>query len=214
MKTIRLMMMAGLMAFASAANAQQVTVLTAKDVNFEEGATQADLVVNMDYTTTEKVVAWGFSLYLPDGISLIYDEEEEEWLGEVGSINAKKVVNKGLSVNEKTDGGYLIVGYADGNPAMKSTHGDLATITLQGNASIKSNGKISGISISNDLSESLEQGNIAEVEFKINGGAITDGINDIQAVDSNAPAYNLQGMRVNGQAKGLIIRDGKKMVVK
>ncbi|MBO4964437.1 MAG: hypothetical protein J6C31_08365, partial [Prevotella sp.] len=43
-----------------------------------------------------------------------------------------------------------------------------------------------------------------------------DGIADINADvnDANAPAYNLAGQRVNANAKGLVIKNGKKYVNK
>ena len=213
MKKFRLLMMAGLTAFAMAAQAQ-VTVLTAAPVTIENGGT-ADLVVSMDYDTEEKITAWGFSFYLPDGLAPIYDEEEEEWVGEVSAdTNAKKVVNKGLAILEKTDGGWLITGYADGNPTMKSTHGELVKITLKATADVQGTGKINGISISNDASVSLDKGNIADVEFAINGGGDDQGVKDIKSNDSNAPVYNVNGIQVNAQAKGLLIQDGKKFIVK
>ena len=72
MKAFKLMMMAGMMAFATAASAQgTIKCLTAEDVTFEAGETTADLVVNMDYTTDKEIVSWGFNLYLPEGIGYI-----------------------------------------------------------------------------------------------------------------------------------------------
>lgn len=65
--------------------------------------------------------------------------------------------------------------------------------------------------MSNEDNKSIELGNINDVTFSINGSSV--GINDIKSAEATAPAYNLQGIRVNN-AKGLIIRDGKKMVVK
>ena len=66
--------------------------------------------------------------------------------------------------------------------------------------------------MSNDDNKSIELGNINDVTFSINGSSV--GINDIKSAEATAPAYNLQGVRVNSAAKGVIIRDGKKMVVK
>ena len=49
--------------------------------------------------------------------------------------------------------------------------------------------------------------------------AITTGIQTIKtvnekAVDANAPIYNLAGQRVTKDAKGILIQNGKKFVVK
>ena len=40
------------------------------------------------------------------------------------------------------------------------------------------------------------------------------GIRGIEAERSEAPAYNMAGQRVNGNAKGIVIKNGKKVVVK
>jgi hypothetical protein len=230
MKAIKLMMMAGMMAFATAASAQ-VQCLTVDDVAFDEGEGTADLVVDIDYTTDKTIVSWGFTLYLPDGIEIgneLMDEEDPTqgllWHGSYGKSNASAVQRGDLNVTVKEDGGYLILGYATGNPAMKNTHGNLvnleliATAQTSGAASIK-NTSMAYIGLDGEGKEvaiSADQGLLDDVNFTVDASKaqVTVGIKDIKTVDSNAPAYNLQGVRVNANAKGIIIRDGKKMVVK
>ena len=214
MKNFKLMMMAGMMAFATAASAQK-TCFVATDIEFAGEATQTDLVISMDYDAEEgtSVCCWQFELYLPDGIEPIYDADEEEWLGEVSTeTNTKRLAKGGLNITKKADGGYLVLGFdTKGNQPMVSTKGELCTITLSGSASIKDEGRIVNSAISDQDNNSIDKGNLADFIFNINGGPV--GINDIKAADATAPAYNLQGIRVNN-AKGLIIRDGKKMIVK
>ena len=41
-----------------------------------------------------------------------------------------------------------------------------------------------------------------------------DEIDGLEVITDNAPIYNLNGQRVNGDAKGLLIKNGKKMFVK
>lgn len=46
--------------------------------------------------------------------------------------------------------------------------------------------------------------------------AVTTGINGVKNVEEkvNAPMYNLAGQRVNANAKGIVIQNGKKRIVK
>ena len=221
MKAFKLMMMAGMMAFATAASAQgTITCLTAEDVSFE-GA-KANLVVNMDYETTYDIVSWGFSLYLPDGVAVAGEEELGEFYADNATLgtdtNARAIISNGIKLKVKEDGGMMVLGYSMSNAPMKSTHGMLCTIELSGSKDINGNGTLKDISVAtvgeSGDAISLDQGKLAEVTFKVNDGGSAVGINDINAAETSAPAYNLQGVRVNGNAKGLIIRDGKKMVVK
>ena len=218
MKKFRLMMMAGLMAFASAASAEGTVKCFYTDpvLTFEEGAEQADLKISMDYDAGEDVICtWQFELYLPAGIDPIYNEDDEEWLGEVSAeTNRSKFVKNGLKITKKADGGYIVLGFDDGgNKPMTATKGLLCVITVSGNSTITGTGKIVNTALGNNKDESVNQGNFADFVFSVNGGD-SQGINDIIAAESNAPAYNLQGIRVNSEAKGLIIRDGKKQIVK
>lgn len=54
------------------------------------------------------------------------------------------------------------------------------------------------------------------VEAKLDGAVIT-GINDVKVVaaeEMNAPIFNLAGQKVNASYKGVVIKGGKKMIVK
>ena len=217
MKTFKLLMMAGMMAFATAASAEgTIKCFTAEDVYFEGNT--ADLVVSIDYETTQTVCSWGFSLYLPDGVSIAGEFEGDTFYPDAatydGTTNSRGIANKPVEITKKEDGGWLIVGYASGNPSMKSTHGTLVTIQLSGSKDIVGVGEIKSSSLAHSEAGqniSLDLGNLADYAFGINQETV--GINEVKAADNDAPAYNLQGIRVNN-AKGLIIRDGKKMIVK
>ncbi len=162
-----------------------VTVLTADDLSIEKGET-AQLVVYMDYETTETLVGWNFSLYLPEGIIVPYeyDKKEDEYIFEYeafgnGYVNSKPIANQ-IEMRPRADGGYLFTGIdqKDKEP-MVSTHGKLITITLKANAQVKDFGRISLIGLSNDSDQGFAtfgQGNtIADVEFGINQSPSNDG---------------------------------------
>lgn len=225
MKAFKLTMMAAMLAFASSAMAQKVVALTVDDITVANGE-EAELVINMAYETAETVVGLDFSLYLPDGILLKgFDTKEAQDaakasalkkvcdLGEDGVWGDEDIQSSWLSVKQKTDGGLLFVLIdQDDKTPFQTTKAKAVTVKVHAVADVAdATGVINNISISNDANKSLDLDNIEDVNFQINGG--TDGINDIKSSDATAPAYNLQGIRVNN-AKGLIIRDGKKMVVK
>lgn len=69
---------------------------------------------------------------------------------------------------------------------------------------------VTGIFVTAKLS-----GNIIK-EFAPISAPVPTGINNIttEATDANAPAYNLAGQRVGKNAKGVLIKNGKKYVVK
>jgi len=211
--------MASLLAFAVGAQAQdQIKCLTAEPVDFAEGETTADFVVSMDYETDKEICSWAFNLYLPEGLTIAKDEDDF-WLGEYSKETNATAVTRGLlNVTEKNDGGYLILGYATGNPKMKSTHGALVTLTLAGSAAIKGEGQIKNTSCSymnGSDAVSADQGLLADITFAVNGGGSGEqGINDIKADAAAGKVYTIGGQQVVAPTKGLYIQNGKKVIVK
>lgn len=225
MKKFTLTLMAAMLAFASTAIAQKKVVLTVDDISVANGE-EAELVVKMDYETTETVVGLNFSLYLPDKILLKgFDTKEAQDgakasalkkacdLGEDG-IWGEDVSSGWLSVKQQTDGGLLFAFIdQDDMTEFESTKAPVITINVHAVAEVENvEGYIKAIALTNDDNVSLDLNNIEDVVFVIN--PILDGINEVKSADAISPAYNLQGVRVNDAAKGLIIRDGKKTVVK
>lgn len=226
MKAFKLTMMAAMFAFASAAVAQdKLDVLKVDPITVANGA-EAELVINMDYdNAAETVVGLNFSLYLPDGILLKgFDTKEAQDAAKASAL--KKACDLGddgiwgedastgwLSVKQKADGGLLFVLIdQDDKTPFETTKATAVTVKIHAVADVvDATGSITTIGMSNEDNKSIELGNINDVTFSINGSSV--GINDIKSAEATAPAYNLQGIRVNN-AKGLIIRDGKKMVVK
>ncbi len=237
MKKFTLMLVAGLFALAGSVQAQELVPLTADDLTIANGETK-DLAIKLNYELeagADALCGANFTLYLPDGIILAsFDSKEAQ--DKASAKNLKKNCNvEGvengiwseddadngfISITPKTDGGLLFIimdQSTDQTPYTKTVDATLCTISLKAIADVKSTGKISGQGLTNVKSKSVGMVNgssiFGEYTFAINGDG-DQGINDIQAADATAPAYNLQGVRVNSAAKGVIIRDGKKMVVK
>lgn len=226
-------MMAAMLAFAGTAMAQEVTPIIASDFAIPSGSA-ANLEIMMNFPTEETVCGYNFSLYLPEGIEpgrstleasvtiptnveTVYPEikymEYDEELDEEVEKTAKP--KDQLKIEKKTDGGILFVWIDQnyGKTPLKSTKGLIMRINLKGDAQGTAKIANQGITNIDNVSLGMKDGvnTFGECEFGINQETV--GINEIQSTDSDAPAYNLQGIRVNN-AKGLIIRDGKKMIVK
>jgi hypothetical protein len=227
MKAFKLTMMAAMLAFASTAMAQDVVTLTAASdlLDFKAGETK-ELVINLNYETTAELCGANFSLMLPDGIILDGFADKDAMLAA-----KKKALAKACSIDEednpwgedgddsffydikgKTDGGLLFILMDSDKTPFVSTKCKLVTITLKALEDVVGVGKIYAIAYTDTDNVSVGLGELADSEFGINKDVVT-GINEVMSAETTAPAYNLQGIRVNN-AKGLIIRDGKKMVVK
>ena len=78
-----------------------------------------------------------------------------------------------------------------------------------------------GLYISPDMQETIDAGGEIGTEFLFVAELILmpngeNGISELQgsAKEQQSPVYNLMGIRVNGQTKGLLIQNGKKFIVK
>ena len=232
MKAFKLTMMAAMLAFASTAMAQEkVTPITAADLTIANGET-AELVVNLNYELeagADALCGASFSLSLPDGLILAgFDSKADQDAATAKKLKGNCDVeveggvwdddadNGYVSVKQKTDGGllFVLIDQDDKVPFVKTTGAVLCTIAVKAIAEVIGIGKIYDQALTNvkNVSVGMKDGAsiFGDAEFGVN---LTTGINEIQNAGNEAPAYNLQGVRVNN-AKGLIIRDGKKMIVK
>ncbi|MBR2239615.1 MAG: hypothetical protein IJ887_17390 [Prevotella sp.] len=141
------------------------SVLTVGDLEITEGGT-ADLVVNMDYDTSEKVVGYNFSLYLPDGVEVAKDDDGD-FIAEASSELHSYSLRQGLDIIETTNGGYLFVCFKDNIP-MTGTHGKLVTIKLKATNASGGTATIKDIGLTNEKAVSLDFGNLKDVEFYVN----------------------------------------------
>lgn len=214
---ITLLMMAGMMAFATNANAEEITVLKAADIVSDDNG-KANLVIEMDYETTETIIGLTFTITMPEGVDIDSKRNTNSSRQNACTLgDSWEEFVTYLTIKESSEGFYLFnfIDQADKTPLL-NTKGEVITIPLKGLPSVASTGKITKIDMTNDKEQNFATFSggdvIADFQFGINSG--TTGINEIHSADAPAPAYNLQGIRVNKAAKGLIIRDGKKIFVK
>lgn len=213
MKTIKSLLVCGLLALTSSAFAQSVKFTFDENVTIKPGET-AELNVAFETTDIPTVAGWQMSLYLPEGIEIYYDMEDEDYVIELSSIhNAKK---HSVEVKDNKDGSKLLLmsgGLATVN--MKATTGDLCVITLKAADTFAGigNAQVKGLAVSDDTGK---QTNAPDVEFTVTeeGYDPATGINSLNAADSNEPVFNLAGQQVGKNYKGIVVKNGKKAIVK
>jgi len=210
MKALKTLLVGALLSFAGNAMGQSTLTLTAEDVVIGAGET-AELILSME--NSFEMAAWSVTLYLPQGIKLAYDEEEEEYCIELSSRHKKK---HSVDVTYPTaDGGYLINVAAGTSvpPVITGNEGEVATLTLEADPTFTgtATGKIS--KIQGSTQDAVQTNQEGDVEFSIKEKTAT-GINSVNMDAQNGKIYNLNGQRVEKAQNGIYIQNGKKVVVK
>ena len=142
--------------------------------------------------------------------------------------------SEGLNITKVTRGESLKITNEDGEyyyaaPDFWASNGTLAVLTLDKDATVPDGEfikvvgtadptftggtiTISKICIVNKIPVQLN----TEETMTVDVTAVTTGINGVKNVEEkvNAPIYNLAGQRVNANAKGIVIQNGKKRIVK
>jgi hypothetical protein len=197
--------------FAGHVMAQKLTVenikVDAGDVN--------DLVVGID--APEAVQAVQFSLVIPEGASVEMDGEDyiADPLLEGDGIMPKR--NSQVQASKKDDGSILIVAFNTKGVFTDAT-GNFVTISIEGDAA--ADGKTLSCKLTDIKAGSLVDGTVvsagefADVPFQIGVGVVPTGINSLNAEDSENASFNLAGQKVGKNYKGIVVKNGKKAIVK
>lgn len=193
---------------ATASGMQAENKLTASNVAIAKGE-QAELVISMENDI--EVGGYDFHLYLPMGIDLVYDQSEEDYIYSLSDRHNKK---HQLTIKyDETDNSYMMVVADPSLHKIEAGSGEVIFLQLTTtDAAILGTyqGSIQKIWFAENGSSGVE---VEDVAFEIE---VTNsvGISDILESD-DAPWYNLSGMKVSRPAaKGIYIRNGRKVVVK
>ena len=198
----------------AAAMAQTCTI-SAEDVTVVSGTTDTPSYVEVLLNESEPgalVSAASFRIQLPEGVSIYryWNEDDEEWVDDITFPAAKSGHN--LDIQTTTNANEYQLSAASNKAYFKTSTNVLAKIGVV--ATDVANGvhavKISKISFSNTAGQSVYPQD--DFTFKMTVGGT--GINDIKALDNNAPIYNVAGQRVSKAQKGVYIQNGKKVAVK
>ena len=196
------------MLLATASSMQAENKLTASNVAIAKGEL-AELVISMENDI--EVGGYDFHLYLPMGIDLVYDQSEEDYIYSLSDRHNKK---HQLTIKyDETDNSYMMVVADPSLHKIEAGSGEVIFLQLTTtDAAILGTyqGSIQKIWFAENGSSGVE---VEDVAFEIE---VTNsvGISDILE-SGDAPWYNLSGMKVSHPAaKGIYIRNGRKVVVK
>lgn len=203
MKRLKEIIAYALLCTANYAMAQNVN-LTADDVKIEAGKT-ANLVVSLENSVD--AAGWQMMLYLPEGITLPYEEEDgERYYYNTVTLSSRHLRSHICTVTETVDGGWLIMAYNPNKPtAIKEHSGEIATIVLQAEGTYRDSHTATIKNISVADMESVQTDMVGDVTFDIIGSA-GDGVSAIRADEAEATVYNVGGRLTDKDTKGLSIR--------
>ena len=195
MKTIKAIILCALLSLTSSAFAQDDFTMSFSDVKIEAGGT-ADLKVTFESKVT--IAGWQMFLYLPEGVEILYDEEEEDYAIALSDLHAKR---HACEVTKAKDGSMMLV-MSGGTKTyeMSGNSGDLCTITLKASDSFSGSSDVAvkTIRISD---KSGKASAMADTSFKLE--AVPTGIKNVNAEGGKADGKYLK----NGE---IIIKKGGK----
>lgn len=200
MKSLKSLIVCGLLALTSSAFAQTFT-MTFPDVTIEKG-NSASMTITFKSEVTP--TGWQMYLYLPEGITL--DEDEYELF----NSNRKHDID----FTEAGDGAMMLIMSAGTKTfEMEASEGDLCSLTLKADDTFtgSATATVKKIAIADVNGTQYNLG--SDVTFNITEAGAT-GINSLNAEDSNEPAFNLAGQKVSNNYKGIVVKNGKKAIVK
>ena len=210
MKTIKALLVSALLVLAGTVSAQTFSI-TFADVNVENGA--GKLVASMTKDMT--VAGWQMYLYLPEGVEIaqVFDEDEEEYVADITLSSTFHKAKHSCSVKKTADNAMMLIcsGGTETVALKSATEGELCTIGLTVASTVTSQAvAVKGVAVSNDQGTQYNQD---DTTFQLNIG--TTGIINIENDGVNGGVfYNLAGQKVSNAQKGVLIQNGKKVVVK
>jgi len=199
MKTIKNLMLVAMVMFAGNAMAQK---LSAEPISIVAGDEEGSEFV-VKYESAQDLTAAQFTISLPEGISI--KKNGKKFAAEIGSEIEDDYEWK---IKDGDAGQIVLITRIDNQCGPLKSGADLITLTLvaaEGAAS--GNAKISGVTFS-DKGTSVKGNEDFEVAITIGG----DGIESLNANDNNEPAFNLAGQKVGKNYKGIIVKNGKKVL--
>jgi len=179
--------------------------ITASDVEIEAGGT-AD--VTFTITSETKAALAEFELTLPTGISIVFDEDEDDYVYELGS--AMTVKTHSATIKQKESGAYYVLVMNTSGKEFKAESGDYLTVTLKASDDAAT-GEAKMEKILLVALDESKMNTVTEATFAVTVGGAT-GINGINADENDGAAYNLAGQKVGKNYKGIIVKNGKKVL--
>lgn len=167
--------------------------------------------LNVSLLNSNKYVAFQMDITLPNGMTAGELRCCNRLVpGDDVTINGEKVgTDFIISCNMVAENVLRVVAHNLGNNPIEGTYGDIISIGLLSLPESTSSVKVNDIRF-------VKEGSLQEVIFSDYSTSFTpadfeDAIAAPEAqTEQNGMSFNLQGMKVDGKARGIIIKDGKK----
>ena len=206
MKTIKSLLVCALLALTGNAFAQDFSFPFA-DVSIVPGET-ADL--NVTFTSEVVPAGWQMFIYLPTGIT-IAEKDDDEYFIELSDAHHTKHI---MEVMKTNDGSMMLV-MTGGTKTyeMSATEGSLCSIRLKADATFQgeATAEVKKMAIADKSGKQYEMA--SDASFTITAADVT-GISSLNAAENEAAAYNMAGLKVGKNYKGVVVKNGKKTIVK
>jgi len=213
MKKIRMTIVSVLLTMASG-TALAENVVTANDVFIMRGKT-AELTIGVE--NDMNISSVDFLLYLPDGVSAVWDDELEDyawdWCERVPGNSRESFFS--MYMNKAADGGLFVGISSPKRKILNGNSGPVFTLTLFAEKDAKEDiGWLKQIALGDETGEGGEEHSVHPDDVMFTVG-MTDGVSTVSAsCDDSNRIYNLAGQRLDKQQKGVNITNGKKVLVK
>ena len=180
-----------------------------------KAATNSQATVSFKMKNTADIRGFQFDLYLPKGISVVKDAKNRIQ-GLLTSNRKPEGDQHTLTLSEQENGAIRFLCSSMNDETFTGSDGEIATLTVsiagdmaQGDYPILlKKMKLSESNISNCYETESRMATIT-----INNNSAT-GIEQLTTGSGNETYYNLQGQRVNTPAKGVFVKNGKKVMIK
>ena len=207
MKTIKNIMIAAMVLFAGNAMAQ---TLSAETLVIPATTAEGELVIT--FASDRDVTGVQFTITLPEGISI--QKNGRKYVCEVGEDNEENYewkIKDGADASQKI----VLIQRID-NTVPPMADGDLLYLTLDVADGAKSGyAKISGQVFSNKGAVYKDkEWDDFQIGIQVGEDPLPTGINSLNADNSNEPAFNLAGQQVGKNYKGIVVKNGKKTLLK
>ena len=156
------------------------------------------------------VISFQFDLTLPEGLEILYDEEDGEkyFYVDRGSRLPRSYV---VESNQFANGTYRILAYSNKNDLVKETSGDIIAITVKA-ADTMADG-IYTINFSETVLTNVEEQSVytENTSCAVSVGNAT-GIEGVDAAAARQTIYDLSGRPTDAKQRGIYIINGKKVM--
>ncbi|MBQ8065163.1 MAG: hypothetical protein IJ200_05855 [Prevotella sp.] len=215
MKKIFIPMLLCLMT-ASTAMAQATDIETSDNIIYVEPATVdagTTATLSICMKNSAAIRGFQFDMYLPEGVTA-KKNNKGRYLCSFNSNRLPEDDEHTLTLGQQEDGSVRFLCGSQYEETFTGTEGEIATIQVDvatdlapGNYPVQlKNMKLTETNISKYYEHEL-------VETMLTVSSAT-GINSVSVAGTDAPAYNLQGQRVQAAQKGLYIVNSRKVVTK